>query len=87
MKTSLARKIRFPGTEEILRNRRVRSRRIRESGLATVKQRKTVLACRRDGEADGNPGPPCLNGCGMTLDMGHCKIVCPSCGMWGTCHD
>lgn len=49
--------------------------------------RRTVLACGNDGEAAGNPGPSCINGCGMTLDMGHCKSVCPTCGIWQTCHD
>jgi hypothetical protein len=87
MKSPLAKKGLVPGPEEIVRNRRDRSRRIRRSGLAAVKNRKTVLACRRDGEPDGNPGPPCINGCGPTLDMGHCKNVCPSCGIWQTCHD
>ncbi|MBI4160960.1 MAG: hypothetical protein HY509_00760 [Acidobacteria bacterium] len=59
----------------------------RDSGGAELQVRRTVLTRGADGQAAGNPGPPCINGCGATLDLGHCKSVCPTCGIWQTCHD
>lgn len=60
---------------------------LQESGRVGLHARRTVLTRGADGEAAGNPGPPCINGCGATLDLGHCKSVCPTCGIWQTCHD